>query len=176
MENEVFYQATAEEIAFMDAVLAPPVIDSNKPFCQVSLRDDGACFVGMNTQEIYARRMQHLISSKLFNAVCDVGWYDVLVSKIDRHTLRKQVQEVAKAIVDQALLGERALLIPTSAVEFFLAYLAMEESRCEWVTLSKRYGEPFEGLDAHLKQWDEHQALLQQLGNNLLRKVTQEDI
>jgi hypothetical protein len=52
----------------------------------------------------------------------------------------------------------------------------MEQGRCDEVMLRKRYVQPFDGLEEHLKRWDERRALLEQLHDNLLRKITQEDM
>lgn len=167
---------TEEQRAQHDAMLTPAALDAEKPLCLVPMRSDGACFDGMNAHEIYARHMQCLIQNALINAVSNVGWYDVLVSKIDHNTMRQQIDEVAKTIVNEALLGQRALPMPTAAVEYFLAYLEMEQGRCDEVMLRKRYVQPFDGLEEHLKRWGERRALLEQLHDNLLRKITQEDM
>lgn len=165
-----------EQRAQYDALLTPAPLNAELPLCKVSMAADGACFDGMNTHEIYARRMQCLIQNALINAVSNLGWYDVLVSKIDHHTVRQQFDAAAKTIVNDGLLGKRALPLPSVAVEYFLAYLTMEESRCDRVALRKRYEQPFDGLDEQLKRWDERRAMLEQLRDNLLRKITQESM
>ncbi len=160
----------------LDETLTPAPLNAELPLCKVSMAADGACFDGMSTHEIYARRMQYLLANALMGALERRNWDAAIAAHFGEDAFKAQFSDVVSDVIRNALIGERGLLLPAAAVEYFLAYLAMEQSRCERVTLSKRYEQPFDGLEAHLKRWDARREVFGQLRDNLLRKLTQESM